>query len=102
MKINVLKGSILGKIQQASSTGSPNVQKTLGVKDYEKQGILWFECYDESRIALSGSKLLAGRDRVAAKAIKLGHQLLKNHDSVKPKKIISLRRALKSVKNGIW
>ncbi len=93
---------ILNSTQWAAATGLPNLQKPLTITDYEKQGLPWFEYYGESSEALEGAPLLAGLDSVAAKALKLGHEPLKDNESIKPKRIISLSGILKSVKDGFW
>jgi hypothetical protein len=93
---------ILNSTQWATATGLPNLQKPLTINDYEKQGLPWFEKYDETSEALDGATLLAGLDSVAAKAVKLGHEPLQDNESIKPKKIISLSGMLKSVKDGLW
>jgi hypothetical protein len=93
---------ILSSTQWEKATGLQKLQKPLTITDYEKQGLPWFEYYAESSEALKGAPLLAGLDSVAAKAVKLGRELLQDNESIKPKKIISLSGMLKSVKDRIW
>lgn len=93
---------ILNSTQWSNATGLPRINKPLTIKEYEKQGIPWFEHYGEPNKVLNGSALLAGLDSIAAKAVKLGHGLLQNNESIKPKKIISLSSMVKSVKDGFW
>jgi hypothetical protein len=93
---------ILNSTQWSNSTGLRRLNKPLTIKDYENQGIPWFESYGEAKNALNGSVLLAGLDSIAAKAVKLGHGLLRGNESIKPIKIISLSGKQKSVKDGFW
>jgi hypothetical protein len=66
-------------------------------------GLPWFEYYGTDLPALPGASILAGLDSVAAKAVKLGHELLGGNDAVTPGKVVPVGpKAKGTVRDGTW
>ena len=78
-----------------SITGADPPTAPWTSKEYNKAGLPWFDYYDDNAIALGGSKKLDELESVSEMAEKKGDVPLPENESVKPEKIIELRRGLK-------
>ena len=76
-------------------------RQTAHAAQYRTAGLPWFDYYDETQSALSGSDTLAQLDSVAAKGVKKGEEPLPDNDAVKPKVVVKLGSP-KHVSQGQW
>ena len=76
----------------------------LTSKEYERQGVPWFEYYSEGSTAVDGSKILGSVKSVAELGEDKGDVPLPDNESVSPKKIVQLRKELKrgQVREGVF
>jgi hypothetical protein len=77
-----------------SITGEEAPATPVTPAEYERQGIPWFDYYEERYSTVPRSDRLAGVESVVNRAKRLGHPPLIGNDSVDPKLIVELRRGL--------
>jgi hypothetical protein len=92
---------ILNSRQWQSATGKAAPGKPPTAAQYSTAGLPWFDYYDETQSALSGSDTLAQLDSVAAKGVKKGEPPLPDNDAVNPKVVVKLGSP-KHVGQGQW
>ena len=92
---------ILNSHQWQNATGNAAPGKPPTAAQYSKAGLPWFDYYDETQSALSGSDTLAQLDSVAAKVVKNGEQPLSDNEALNPKVVVKLG-APKHVSQGQW
>lgn len=92
---------ILNSLEWQKATGRATPGKPPKASAYTSAGLPWFDYYDESQSALSGSATLAQLDSVAAKGAKKGEKPLPDNEAVKPEHVIKLGDA-KKVSQGDW
>lgn len=77
-----------------SITGQNPPAPPLTSKEYTKAGLPWFDFYDDSAVAVDGSKTLKNLKSVATLSQEKGDAPLPENDSVQPERVIELRRGL--------
>jgi hypothetical protein len=92
---------ILNSLQWQKATGKAAPGKPPTAAQYTAAGLPWFDYYDETQSALSGSEKLAQLDSVAAKAVKKGEEPLPENEAVAPKAVIALGKH-HHVSQGNW
>jgi hypothetical protein len=93
---------VLNSTQWTAATGKPTPGKPPSAKDYTSAGLPWFEYYDETRSAVSGSQQLAGLDSLAAKTIKKGKSPLEENEVMNKPNITPLGAKNHAVSDGKW
>ena len=66
----------------------------MTAKEYERRGLPWFEAYNETATAISGSETLQGLKSVTEMAKAKGDAPLPENQSVMPEKVVGLRVGL--------
>lgn len=93
---------ILNSEQWREATEKAAPGEPVSASQYANEGLPWFEYYDDSLDALSGSKALAGMDSVAAKGIKLGEVPLPENEPLQSPVVIQLGSGKSKVSDGGW
>ncbi|MCY1299282.1 hypothetical protein D9M70_488040 [compost metagenome] len=93
---------ILNSAQWEAATGTMAPGRAPTAADYTIAGLPWFECYDDSIVAVAGSPELAGLDSVAAKGVKVGETPLPKNEAISQLNIISLKPNSAKVSDGSW
>ncbi|MEO2017113.1 MAG: hypothetical protein ABGZ53_22385, partial [Fuerstiella sp.] len=77
-----------------SVTGSEPPHPPPTAKQYTKAGLPWFEYYDDSFAAVSGTAALAGMKSVAQLNSEKGQVVLPENDAVTPDNVVVYRKGL--------
>ncbi len=77
-----------------SVTGSAPPHPPPTAKQYTKAGLPWFEYYDDSSAAVSGTATLAGMKGVAQLSSEKGQVVLPENDAVTPDNVVVYRKGL--------
>jgi hypothetical protein len=77
-----------------SVTGEEPPQVPPTAEEYSRSGLPWFDYYDDSVTALSGSKTLAGMRSVVAMGKEKGDVLLPENQAVTPETVLEIRRKM--------
>jgi hypothetical protein len=78
-----------------SIAGSAPPHPAPTANSYTKAGLPWFEYYDDSQTALSGTSVLAKLKSVAQKSFTSGDAVLPENDSVTPSNVKTYRKGLR-------
>lgn len=93
---------ILNSDQWRGATGKAAPGVPVSASQYANARLPWFEYYDDSLNALTGSKVLAGMDSVAAKGIKLGEMPLPENEPIQSPVVIPLGSGVGKIAEGKW
>ena len=78
-----------------SITGSQPPHPPPTAKQYTKAGLPWFDYYDDSATAVTGSAVLAGTKSVGELSTEKGQVVLPENDPVTPDNVVVYRKGLK-------
>jgi hypothetical protein len=83
-------------------TGENPPTTPFTAEEYTRAGLPWFEYYDDQNAALEGSSVLSGLSSVAEMAKSKGTVALPENESVKPDKLVKLRKGLAAGQVREW
>ena len=84
----------------AGITGCRPPVKPISAREYENSDIPWFDYYDAEQNTLTGSKILAQLDSVAAKKIKDGRLVKEPLVDIDERKVVRLGKSRTQVRDG--
>jgi hypothetical protein len=95
---------IANSLMWRSITGKEPPTVPITARDYEEEGLPWFEYYNEKAKPLSGSKTLAGLKSVVQMGIEKGDIPLPENETVSPTNIVKLRQGLRrnQIREGLF